>query len=409
MRFVPLCFFLFIQKSYVHTYRLRSSRNNCNPAQGAWIDRPTRKNSGESIAGYDCSRFALASFLPEDIGYTHVMPFCERLDQQPTVQKIPYANQQVVWNTSSCTSPNQPYLKFGKLHFSQLLATSTRHPAGRTLFLLGDSTQEEEWISLVCLLGKDVVDDSATRKEIEDIKAFALERWGLTSNKLMRKLGFLHLINGGRIVWLRSNFLISEQSGVVEDKLVEITKYSTELNMNYLDFEIPWTYFLQKRRESDRPSNGDNILVFNTGAHTKNMQQAKSTAKLVLRWLAQNFSGNSIFFRTNVPGSVECELLHVTNATSVLNWNWNDFSSFDTIWREEAVAQEINIKILDVRKMSMSRADAHPGIVFGQLDCLHFCAPGPVDDWNRLLFHELVQEQIYHELHVPSAVDSVEF
>jgi hypothetical protein len=36
------------------------------------------------------------------------------------------------------------------------------------------------------------------------------------------------------------------------------------------------------------------------------------------------------------------------------------------------------------------RSDSHPGRIFNQVDCLHFCLPGsPVDVWNEMLFNML--------------------
>ena len=88
------------------------------------------------------------------------MPFCGRLQDQPGVTKIPLASMH-----QECTTVCS-YLSFIKLRFVQLLAKSINHPNGRTLYIMGDSIQEEQWISLVRLLGKDVVDEQATRRAI---------------------------------------------------------------------------------------------------------------------------------------------------------------------------------------------------------------------------------------------------
>ena len=72
-------------------------------------------------------------------------------------------------------------------------------------------------------------------------------------------------------------------------------------------------------------------------------------------------------------------------------YNWAMFRQWDEIWKEAARDVYPNLKVLDVRDLSVERRDAHPGLVYGKMDCLHFCLPGgPVDAWNQIMYNEIL-------------------
>ncbi|XP_057511719.1 protein trichome birefringence-like 23 [Actinidia eriantha] len=68
----------------------------------------------------------------------------------------------------------------------------------------------------------------------------------------------------------------------------------------------------------------------------------------------------------------------------------------------KASEKGMNLKLLDVMKLSLLRPDGHPGLyryfhpysmdnstkIF--YDCLHWCLPGPIDSWNDLLMEMVV-------------------
>ena len=370
---------------FIHLFQINRAfhiRHQCNPAvDGNWIPKTsnpsnptTNPGNAETNANYDCSMFPLASFLPTDMDYTKVMPFCERLTDQTKVAAIPLKSSQLEWNPNpSCSSYNQ----FDAQEFANVLAE-------RTLYIMGDSTSEEQWISLICLLGKHVVDIMQTKSAVEQMKSNAEEDWTnfeYTSNKLQRKRGILHLRGGGKIVWIRTNTLVSEVSGVVEDQLVKIERVSKDYI--WTELELPWTYLFSSDVKNTAK---DDVILFNSGAHLNSTAMAKKTAKNFLKWISIHFDG-TVIYRKNVPGSQECQTLYKDQISS-LNWNWKNFKEFDNIFVSMSKRFLPEMKLLDVREMSMARPDVHPGLVFGHVDCLHFCLPfGPVDVWNRLLYN----------------------
>ena len=68
------------------------------------------------------------------------------------------------------------------------------------------------------------------------------------------------------------------------------------------------------------------------------------------------------------------------------------------IEREEA--GRFGAEVLDVTEMAGQRPDGHPGIYMNEIavggeekrvqsDCVHWCLPGPIDEWNAVLFQLL--------------------
>jgi hypothetical protein len=388
--------YLFFGSILVRSFPLRSKVDqnaNCYH-HGTWTNRDIKYFgvTAESIADYDCSLFPLATFQPEGMnGFTKIMPLCERLHDQPLVSKTPLSSLHLEWK-SSCTS----YSRFNKFQFVDLLAKSKYYPNGRTLYIMGDSTQEEQWISLLCKLGSSCVDKILTKKIINEMKIKAEAAWfdyDYTANKLMRKRGILVLKNGGKIVWIRTNYLVSEKTEKVEDEIIQLNRKM--LQFNWTELELPWTYLFgdtEQKHQSD-------VLLFNSGSHIQDTKTCKRIAKQFLTWVSKNFRG-IVIYRQNVPGSKDCikknseKLVDGSTSTSstssITAFNWHLFEQFDNIWKEAASRLLPSMMHLNIREMSMLRSDSHPGRIFNQVDCLHFCLPGsPVDVWNEMLFNML--------------------
>ena len=305
----------------VHSSPLRSQHTQppptpgtCRLGSGAWRPNhrrpptetplqtdPHRAASAETLFGYDCSLFPLSSFLPYEMpDYMRTMPFCERIPDQSQhqhhqsqqVQSIPLHSFKFQWQPSSCTQ----LLPFNKTDFAKLLSKSPAYPTGRTISILGDSVQEEIWISLVCLLGKELIDETSTRLEIEKKKIEMYDSFGLKANELIRKRGVLMLKNGGRIQWLRHNFIVSENSGSIEDNMIKIDTSSPNIPYRYMKKEMPWTKEIQSFN-----GKGD-VLLFNTGAHGKLTRQRVAS---FFFWIKKHFLG-TLIYRENVPGDERC-------------------------------------------------------------------------------------------------------
>lgn len=72
-------------------------------------------------------------------------------------------------------------------------------------------------------------------------------------------------------------------------------------------------------------------------------------------------------------------------------YEWHLFKAFDDIWSDllSDLVKDERFNILDISTLSNQRGDAHSK---PDADCLHTCIPGPVDTWNRLLYHEIMKK-----------------
>ena len=73
-------------------------------------------------------------------------------------------------------------------------------------------------------------------------------------------------------------------------------------------------------------------------------------------------------------------------------YNWKDFESinhdlipqFRSVFNANATAKQFYV--LDVSMFEM-RADGH----IDKNDCLHYCTPSGINEWNKVLYHMLMQ------------------
>ena len=66
-----------------------------------------------------------------------------------------------------------------------------------------------------------------------------------------------------------------------------------------------------------------------------------------------------------------------------LRYGWTRFEENNRAMRDVAMAH--GAAFLDVYKLTAMRTRGYH-VRSSRVDCLHTCLPGPVDDWNALLF-----------------------
>lgn len=83
-----------------------------------------------------------------------------------------------------------------------------------------------------------------------------------------------------------------------------------------------------------------------------------------------------------------------------------EVSELETVAREVSAIDAARIKLLDITELAQLRPDGHPGPYRNfqpyskdfkerfQLDCLHWCLPGPVDTWNEILMETVRQMEL---------------
>jgi len=149
------------------------------------------------------------------------------------------------------------------------------------------------------------------------------------------------------------------------------------------------------------------VLVINTGAHWHGTPEATAGAFLnIANAISEVFRGK-VVVRTTVMGHEGCEnygdaMDPVANAqittdsvaaaasnSDHMPYNWNNFGTLnDLIAKAMEESDLMNYEILYV-DMFEQRPDGHyQGAPGGSgIDCLHYCVPGPIHWWNKLLYH----------------------
>lgn len=126
--------------------------------------------------------------------------------------------------------------------------------------------------------------------------------------------------------------------------------------------------------------------------------------KVVLDYLDENVKAHQrVWIRTTPYGHAKCSQfkepqpnpLAPTGMTG--EYEWHLFAEFDLIWKElisdlrdkKEGKKDPRFDMFDIAPLSNQRGDAHSK---PDADCLHTCIPGPVDEWNRLLYHEIMKK-----------------
>ena len=137
------------------------------------------------------------------------------------------------------------------------------------------------------------------------------------------------------------------------------------------------------------------IIVVNSGAHWRaDFDAAKHSFSLIAKTIREVFSG-TLILRTTVMGHDQCEM-HFGPVIDLdedkrnqfaKRYNWKNFhdlnhvivDAFQSHWKDRFYV--LNISMFE------QRADGH--FLGPKRDCLHYCSPGVIDEWNRLLYHTL--------------------
>ena len=171
--------------------------------------------------------------------------------------------------------------------------------------------------------------------------------------------------------------------------------------------------------------NNRTLAIFNLGVHYHVLEHYQEDLEKLLFVLDELQRPQDLyFFRTSVPGHVDCQprkprsfnytkgsrivpLATFEDYAATTMYNWNEM--FDYNMHAKQVIENrrkkrnnsvnenssnitsqgfvAKVHILDVLNMTILRHDGHIG---GQ-DCLHYFLPGPPDWWNHLLYTVLVE------------------
>lgn len=136
-------------------------------------------------------------------------------------------------------------------------------------------------------------------------------------------------------------------------------------------------------------------VLLNKGQHYAPLEAFEEELETTMLVLREKYPDLLILYRATVPGHANCEKIEIPldypQEEADLPYHWG------SIGEQNAAAKRIVEKyggvFLDIEPMMVLRGDGHRGYVntpAGPVhDCLHYCNPGPVDVWNRLVQNAL--------------------
>ncbi|KAI8988872.1 GDSL/SGNH-like acyl-esterase family found in Pmr5 and Cas1p-domain-containing protein [Pilobolus umbonatus] len=356
---------LYLQSTGINTPEEMSDntldRQLCTPDQynnGQWIHNPVTihpftQEELSKVAGYYCQKkFAHRCFRREDPN-----------ELIRAKQIMDYS-----WQPDHCD--------LLELNPKTLATHFTRHP----ILFLGDSITQLQFESMACLLGQHLPNRRAHGSILN----------GGNSKIRVEELSGDN-INKTAVAYLRSDYLLRL------DDFKIIGPHEASGNQLGTGENNPWAHTL---------SHFD-YIVLNTGPHWHPnvfwgpdgseedlLISFKKAMMVIYDYLTHHLRHDQIaWIRTTPYGHAKCSLFNEPQDTPLPptglegEYEWHLFAQFDSIWKSIIEAgKDDRIRVFDVSLLSNKRADAHSK---PDRDCLHTCIPGPVDEWNRLLYHEL--------------------
>jgi hypothetical protein len=142
--------------------------------------------------------------------------------------------------------------------------------------------------------------------------------------------------------------------------------------------------------------NSIDLLILNTGPHYHGEHDITFHVNHTLHFLYLHHPNISIMFRNTVHGHPECEGKFESDPLSrdvgTDSYNWTKYLSYD--WLE---FYHRNLKLYDmfqthypqmihinIFNATVLRVDTHA-------DCLHYCIPGPIDQWFHFIYNALMK------------------
>ena len=142
------------------------------------------------------------------------------------------------------------------------------------------------------------------------------------------------------------------------------------------------------------------IVVINTGAHWKNGTVTLEKINNISMAIKDEIEAQTIVWRHSIKGHRDCERFHRPFAKEEMTpelrenlsslYNWANFGESNDLFVKSLtdVLDDRTFLVLDV-SMFERRPDGHavPGY-----DCLHYCTPSAINEWNKILFHVLMKQ-----------------
>lgn len=150
---------------------------------------------------------------------------------------------------------------------------------------------------------------------------------------------------------------------------------------NPLDYELMWAPRLNDENVS--------LVVLNRGAHYVSDDVLIQEINETMSYLVTNHRNISIIFRSTHVGHKDFEASFFSPPLAIpmtlpvdwyVDWHYADFLKQNRMVEEFLSQQYPQVLYIDVYPSTTLRADGH-------CDNLHYCIPGPIDNWVRYFFN----------------------
>lgn len=258
------------------------------------------------------------------------------------------------------------------------------HLKDNPLLLVGDSITQLMFESMWCLTGQDL---TAQQRDVH-LSGGDTNMWA--SQLVHRDL--VDSDNAVSVAYIRSDYLVKlDDFSLIKPNEGEGTQIGVGNN-------FPWVHAIDRFK----------YIMINTGPHwhpdsmwgpnkdRKELLKAFEKAmKVVFEYLKKNVrSDQRLWVRSTPYGHAKCSQYTAPSKVPVSptgqpgEYEWDMLEKFDFVWKK-MIEKENDPRFMFFNvSLSNYRGDTHS---MPDHDCLHTCLPGPVDDWNKFLYHEMTR------------------
>ncbi|KAI8367113.1 GDSL/SGNH-like acyl-esterase family found in Pmr5 and Cas1p-domain-containing protein [Blakeslea trispora] len=260
----------------------------------------------------------------------------------------------------------------------------SRHFADNPILLVGDSITQLMFESMWCLLGQDLkAQNSDTKLSGGDTAMWVSQLVHRERTEAQPNV---------TVGYIRSDYLVKlDDFSLIKPN--EGEGYQIGVGNNF-----PWVHALPRFK----------YIMINTGPHwhpdlkwgphkdrAELLKAFKTAMNKLLTYLKQHVREDQrVWVRGSPYGHAKCSqytspsLVPVKPTGQPGEYEWDMLEKFDLAWKD-LIEQENDSRFQFFNvSLSNARGDAHS---MPDHDCLHTCLPGPVDDWNKLLYHEITR------------------
>lgn len=297
----------------------------------------------------------------------------------------------------SLSSPNVGLQYTWKSHTQQNYPWNAQHFCrimnGRHLMIVGDSLNEEMFFSLYSAMTSHVpLYKDATIEQLQSKKDRMYEECKNAYCELMRPSCDATLVIDCGSSLPSFNLTLGTDYYFFEQMKYYTSKYGTKPFIGEPDDQNDYNNWVWKIRELNV-----SVLLVNHGAHFLPLNESVTKHKEAMNDLFLLYPELSVIYRNTPPGHLNCNNLYnsppLTSLQDLLpdgkpgnNYHWEEFARVNEAVYELMRTHFPQVVWLDVATSGSLRADSHVG---GE-DCLHYCTPGPLDNYVLLLYQSLI-------------------